>query len=170
MEVDDAGEGSRYKSHRPRRSRRSSRKSTQKRRSPSTSSDEWKVDQATGSEQGSRVRKHSRPTCWDVKPLIPIPPIQPRRDVMKELKKGGWVTGLTSHRPHTDEAQERQQRDDRDCRTEGERSRQIPVGMAEQPIFLPHLQEPTLMAQLQPPCIVDQVRMQSMGMIIQKTA
>ncbi len=84
------------------------------------SNDEWVVDQAAGSEQGSGVSKCSRPTHWDVKPLIPIPPIQPRRDVTKELKRGGPTTGLTSHRPRTDEVQEQLQRDNRDHRSEGE--------------------------------------------------
>ncbi len=84
------------------------------------SGDERVVDQATGSDQGSGVSKRSRPTRWDVKPLIPI---QPRRDVMKELRHGGSTSGLTSRRPHTNEELERQQRNNRDRQTERERSR-----------------------------------------------
>ncbi len=104
MEVDQAGGSGGHRPHKSRRSRRL-KKSTQRRTLPSTSSDERAVDQAAGS-QGSGVSRCSRPTCWDVKPLIPIPPIQPRRDVMKELMHGGSTTRLTSRRPHMDATQE----------------------------------------------------------------
>ncbi len=43
------------------------------------------------------------------------------------------------------------------------------AGTAEQPIFLPHLQEPTLTMQLQPPRIMDQVRTEPMEKLIQKS-
>ncbi len=43
------------------------------------------------------------------------------------------------------------------------------AGTTEQPIFLPHLQEPMLMMQLQPPHIVDQVRTEPMEKLIQKS-
>ncbi len=105
MEVDEVGGSSRHKSHKSRRTRRL-KKSTQQRRSLSTSSDERVVDQATGSEQGSGVSRRSRPTRWDVKALIPIPPILPRCDVMKELRSGGPTAGLTSRRPQTNAMQE----------------------------------------------------------------
>ncbi len=67
------------------------------------SSDEQVVDQAMGTDQGSGVSKRSRPIHWDVKPLIPILPIQPRRAVTKELRRGGSTSGLTSRRPQTNE-------------------------------------------------------------------
>ncbi len=108
-----------------------------------------------GTDQGSSMRKCSRPTHWDVKPLIPIPLIQPRRDMTKELRCGGSTSGLTSRRPQTNEELERQQRNDRDHQMERERSRQIQAGTTEQPIFLPHLQEPMLLALSQPQRIVD---------------
>ncbi len=43
------------------------------------------------------------------------------------------------------------------------------AGTAEQPIFLPHLQEPMLTMQLQPPCIMDQVHTEPMEKLIQKS-
>ncbi len=52
MDVDEVGGSSRQKLHKMRSSRRS-RKLTQ-RRSPSTSSKEWMVDQAAVSEQGTK--------------------------------------------------------------------------------------------------------------------
>ncbi len=58
------------------------------------------------SDQGSQESKRSRLSCWDIKPSIPIPLIQLRRDVMKELKMGGLTTGLTSQQPQVDETQE----------------------------------------------------------------
>ncbi len=155
MDVNQVGRSSGQKSHKTRRSRRL-RKSTQ-RRSPSASSEERMVDQAAASEQGSEGSRHSRPTCWDVKPLIPIPMVQPRRDVTKELKSGGPTAELTCRQPQANEAQERLQRDERDCCSEKAQNWEIQAGTAEEPIFLPHLQEPTLVAQLQPPCLVDQV-------------
>ncbi len=161
MQVDKPSGSHRHKSHKPRRSRRSSGKLTQWRRSPSRSGDERVADQAEGSDQGSIVSKRSRPTWWDMKPLIPIPPIQPRRDVTKELRCGG---------SHTNEELERQQRNDRDRQMEKERSRWIQAGTAEQPIFLPHLQEPMPLAPLQLQCIMDQTHMETVDVLIQKSA
>ncbi len=88
---------------------------------------------------------------------------------MKELKSGGLTAGLTCHQPQANEVQERLQRAERDHHSEKERNRQIQAGSAEEPIFLPHLQEPTPVAQLQPPRLVDQVCRELMDMLIQKT-
>ncbi len=64
------------------------------------------MDQGAVSDQGSEESKHSQPSRWDVKPSIPIPMVQPRCDVMKELKVGGPSAGLTSRQPQVDEMQE----------------------------------------------------------------
>ncbi len=61
-------------------------------------------------------------------------------------------------------------RAERDRHSEKEQNRQIQAGMAEKPIFLPHLQEPTPVAQLQPPHIVDQVLREPVDVLIKKTA
>ncbi|MCP4549575.1 MAG: hypothetical protein GY835_24225, partial [bacterium] len=94
------------------------------------------------------MNKH-KPTHWDVRPFVAIPLIQPRRDVVKELRPGGPVSGLTARRPIQNEVIEREQRDDRDRQQENEWNWQIQAGMAEQPIFLPNLQEPTPMMPMQ---------------------
>ncbi len=86
------------------------------------------MDQGAISEQGSEESKRSQLTRWDVKPLIPIPLVQLRCDVMKELKIGGLVAGLTSRQPQVDEMQERLQRAERDRHSQGERNRQIQAG------------------------------------------
>ncbi len=65
---------------------------------------------------------------------------------------------------------EREQRTVRDRQQGNERSRQIQAGMAKQPIFLPNLQEPTLMMPMQPQHIVDQTCTESMSTLIQKSA
>ncbi len=134
------------------------------------SSEDRMMDQGAVSEQGSEESKRSRPTRWDVKPSIPIPLVQPRCDMMKELKSGGLTAGLTCHQTQANEMQERQQRAERDCCSQGERNWQIQTGSAEEPIFLPHLQELTPVAQLQPLRLVDQVRREPMDVLIQRTA
>ncbi len=53
---------------------------------------------------------------------------------------------------------------------EKERSQRIQAETTEQPIFLPHLQEPMLLAPLQPQRIVDQMRTETVDMLIQKSA
>ncbi len=111
-----------------------------------------------------------KPTHWDVRPFGNIPLIQPRRDMTKELRPGGPVSGLTTRRPIQNEAVEQEQRKLRDCEQEKERSQQIQGGTAEEPIFLPNLQEPTPMTPIQPQRIVDQTRTESMSTLIQKSA
>ncbi len=104
MDVNQVGRSSRQKSHKTKRSRRL-RKSTQ-RRSLSMSSENWMIDQAPVSEQGSEGSRCSRLTCWDVKPSIPILMVQLRCDVTKELKSGRLTAGFTCHQPQVNEAQE----------------------------------------------------------------
>ncbi len=115
------------------------------------SSEDRMMDQGAVSDQGSKGSKWTRPSHWDVKPSIPIPLIQLRCDVMKELKVGGPSAGLTSHQLQVDEAQERLWRAERDRHSQGERNWQIQAGSAEELIFHPHLQEPTPVAPLQLP-------------------
>ncbi len=134
------------------------------------SSEDRTMDQGAISEQGSEESKHYRLTRWDVKPSIPIPLVQPRCNMMKELKIGGLTAGLTSRQPQVDEMQERLQRAERDRRSQGERNRQIQAGSAGEPIFHPHLQEPTAVAPLQPPCLVNEVCMELMDALIRRTA
>ncbi len=133
------------------------------------SSDDQAMDQGAASDQGSQESRRSRPSCWDVKPSIPIPLIQPRCDTTKELKKGGPTAGVTSRQLQVDEMQERQQRADRDCRSQGERDRQIQARSVEEPIFHLHLQEPTPAAPLQLPRMVNEVHMERLDMLIQRT-
>ncbi len=58
-----------------------------------------------GSDKGSGVSK-CKLTHWDMRPFMAIPLIQPRRDVMKELRLRGPVSGLTARQPIQDEAME----------------------------------------------------------------
>ncbi len=78
------------------------------------SSNERMADQTVGSDQGSGMSKHSKLTHWDVKPMIPIPFIQPRRDVTKELRPGGSTSRLTSLQLTRNEQQEQSERGKRD--------------------------------------------------------
>ncbi len=88
---------------------------------------------------------------------------------MKEMRPGGLISGLTSHQPLKDEALEWKQRDERDHQKEKERSRQVQARTAEEPIFLPHLQEPTPMTPVQPQRITDQTRMKPVSELIQQS-
>ncbi len=82
-----------------------------------------------------------------------------------------WRADRWAHLSSTqvNEVQEQLQRAERDRCSEKERNRQIQARLAEEPIFLPHLQEPMLVAQLQPLRLVDQVRREPMDVLIQKT-
>ncbi len=134
------------------------------------SGEDQAMDQGAASDQGSQESKRSQLSCWDIKPSIPIPLIQPRHDVIKELKIGGPTTGLTSRQPQVDETQERLQRAKRDRCSQGEWNRQIQSGSAEEPIFHPHLQEPMPVAPLQLPRVVNEVCTEQLDMLIQRTA
>ncbi len=67
------------------------------------------MDQSAVLEQGSEGSKRTRPTHGDVKPALPIPLIQPRRDITKELEVRGLSTGLTSWQPQVNLDEERVQ-------------------------------------------------------------
>ncbi len=121
-----------------------------------------------GSDKGSGASRHSKPTRWDMRPLIPL--IQPRRDVTREMRPGGSASRLTAHQPIPNAEMDRQQRDIRDHQKEEEWRRQIPAGMAEQLIFLPFLLELTPMTPMQPQRIVDQTHTEPVDMLIQKSA
>ncbi len=65
---------------------------------------------ATGSDKSGSAKKRTKPTRWDVKsPLILL--VETRRDVMKEMRPGGAVSGLTAHQPIPNAELQRQQRD-----------------------------------------------------------
>ncbi len=65
---------------------------------------------------------------------------------------------------------EQEQRIVRDRQQEKEWGQRIQAGTAEEPIFLPHLQELTLMTPLQLQRIMDQTRTEPVGALIQKSA
>ncbi len=76
-------------------------------------------DQPANSEPSSVESKRSRPTRWDMKSFIPV--VQPRRDVMKELRAGGSNSGLTARQPVHDANVEREQTKARDRQREMEK-------------------------------------------------
>ncbi len=110
-----------HKTHQTRRSSQTSKGPSHQQRSLSSSSDERKTDQAVGSDKGSIASKCSKPTHWDVRPLIPL--MQPRCDVTMEMRPGGSVSGLAAHQPILNAERERQQGDIRDHQKEEERRR-----------------------------------------------
>ncbi len=116
------------------------------------------------------MSRRSRPTRWDVKPLTLIPFVQPRRDVMMEMRPGGLSSGLTVHQPIPNEELEREQRQARDRQQEKEKARQIQAGTAEEPIYLPYVQELTPMMPMQLQHLADQTRMEPVDVLIQKSA
>ncbi len=59
---------------------------------------------------------------------------------------------------------------ERDRRAQKEWDLQIKAGSAAEPIFHPHLQEPIPAAPLQPPHLVNEVRMMKLDTLIQRTA
>ncbi len=81
------------------------------------SSDEQKT--AVGSDKSGSAKKHTKLTHWDVIPLIPL--VEPRRDVMREMRPGGAASGLTANQPIPNAELVRQQRDARDRQKEEER-------------------------------------------------
>ncbi len=80
------------------------------------------------------------------------------------------MSGLTARQLIPNAELERQQRDVRDRQKEEDQKRQIPAGMAEEPILLPFLQELTPRMLTQPQRIVDQMHTEPVGVLIQKSA
>ncbi len=167
MDVNGVSKHSKTKTHRSRKTRRSSKKSRQRRRSPSMSADDRGASPAVSSDRG-RLRC-SRSTRWDVPPMIPIPLVEPRRDLTRELEKGRSAGGLVSRRPEMDPEQEQIQTAERDRHVQEEQGRQIWAGTAMQPVFLPHLQALIMMMQSQLPHIVDEVRTKPVDELLKKS-